>query len=47
MKKRLMAKSAFSEKFGNEKIEGKKMNYLVGGNSDGDGGQGGTIPWPE
>ena len=45
MKKRLMAKSDFSEKFGNEKIEGKKMNYLVGGDSD--GGEGGTIPWPE
>jgi len=44
MKKKLMAKSAFAEKFRNEKIEGKKMNYLIGG--DADGGEGSTDdPW--
>jgi len=44
MKKRLMTKSDFAEKFRNEKIEGKKMNYLVGG--DGDGSEGGLDdPW--
>jgi hypothetical protein len=37
MKKRLMTKSDLTEQFRNEKIEGPKMNYLVGG--DGDGGQ--------
>jgi len=44
MKKRLMTKSDLTEKFRNDKIEGKKMNYLVGG--DGNGGQGSTSdPW--
>ncbi|MCK4880403.1 MAG: hypothetical protein KAS82_07080 [Bacteroidales bacterium] len=44
MKKRLMTKSDFAEKFRNEKIEGKKMNYLVGG--DGDGSEGAPPdPW--
>ena len=33
-----MEKSDFTGKFRNEKIEDKKMNFLVGG--DGDGGQG-------
>jgi len=44
MKKQLMRKSDLAEKFNKEMIEGKKMNYLVGG--DGDGGQGSTgDPW--
>ena len=44
MKKRLMTQSDFTEKFRNEKIEGKKMNYLVGG--DGDGSEGSLDdPW--
>jgi len=43
MKKRTMTKIDFSEKFRNERIEGRKMNYLVGG--DGDGSQG-TPPEP-
>ena len=44
MKKKVMTKRDLAEKFRNEKIEGKKMNYLVGG--DGDGGQGSTDdPW--
>jgi len=39
-----MTKSALAEKFSKEMIEGKKMNYLVGG--DGDGSQGATDdPW--
>ena len=38
MKKKLMKKSDLTEKFNKEMIEGKKMNYLVGG--DGDGSQG-------
>lgn len=39
-----MTKRDFAEEFRNEKIEGKKMNYLVGG--DGNGGQGSTDdPW--
>jgi len=38
MKKRTMTKIDFSEKFRNERIEGRKMNYLVGG--DGDGSEG-------
>jgi len=37
MKKKLMTTSDLTEQFRNEKIEGKKMNYLVGG--DGDGSQ--------
>jgi hypothetical protein len=37
MKKRMMTRSDFAEKFRNEMIEGRKMNYLVGG--DGDGSQ--------
>ncbi len=45
MKKKLMPKSDLTEKFSKEMIEGKKMNYLVGG--DGDGSQGGIGPWPE
>ncbi len=47
MKKRLMLKSDFTENFRSEKIESKKMNYLVGGDADGDGGQGSVPPWPE
>ena len=44
MKKRLMTKSDLTEQFRNEKIEGKKMNYLVGG--DGNGSQGAIDdPW--
>jgi len=44
MKKKVMTKRALAEKFRNEKFEGKKMNYLVGG--DGNGGQGSTDdPW--
>ena len=44
MKKKLKEKRAFQEKFRNEKIEGKKMNYLIGG--DADGGEGSTDdPW--
>ena len=44
MKKRLMEKSDFTGKFRSEKIEDKKMNFLVGG--DGDGGQGSPPdPW--
>jgi hypothetical protein len=44
MKKRLMTKSDFAKKFKNEIIEGKKLNYLIGG--DGDGSQGSTDdPW--
>ena len=39
-----MTKSDLVEKFSKEMIEGKKMNYLVGG--DGDGSQGATDdPW--
>jgi hypothetical protein len=38
MKKRTLTKNDFEEKFRNERIEGRKMNYLVGG--DGDGSQG-------
>ena len=44
MKKKLMAKSAFAKKFRNEKLESKKMNYLIGG--DANGGEGSTDdPW--
>jgi hypothetical protein len=43
MKKRTLTKNDFEEKFRNERIEGRKMNYLVGG--DGDGSQG-TPPEP-
>ena len=44
MKKKLVKKSELTEKFNKEMIEGKKMNYLVGG--DGDGSQGATDdPW--
>ncbi len=44
MKTRLMTKSDLTEQFRNEKIESKKMNYLVGG--DGDGSQGADFdPW--
>jgi len=42
MKKRSITKNDFKEKFRNERIEGRKMNYLHGG--DGDGGQ---IPPPD
>jgi hypothetical protein len=45
MKKKLMPKSDLTQKFSKEMIEGKKMNYLVGG--DGNGGQGAIDPWPE
>jgi hypothetical protein len=45
MKKKLMPKNDLTEKFNKEMIEGKKMNYLVGG--DGDGSQGAVDPWPE
>lgn len=39
-----LTKTDIAKKFNNEKIEDKKMNYLVGG--DGDGGQGATFdPW--
>ena len=45
MKKKLMAKSDFAQKFRNEKLENKKMNYLVGGGKQ--GGEGSTDdPWP-
>ena len=40
MKKNLMKRSELNQKFNKEMIEGKKMNYLVGG--DGNGGQGAT-----
>ena len=44
MKKKLMAQRAFSEKFRNEKLEGRKMNYLIGG--DANGSEGSTDdPW--
>lgn len=42
MKKRTLTKNDFEENFRNERIEGRKMNYLFGG--DGDGSQ---IPPPE
>lgn len=39
-----ITKTDIAKKFNNEKIEDKKMNYLVGG--DGNGGQGSTgDPW--
>lgn len=39
-----LTKTDLPKKFENEKIEPKKMNYLVGG--DGNGGQGSTgDPW--
>jgi hypothetical protein len=38
MKKKSAAKRAFAEKFRNEKIDGKKMNYLIGGDSNGSEG---------
>lgn len=42
MKKKTM--NDFTDKFRKEKIERRKMNYLVGG--DGDGSQGATFdPW--
>ena len=42
MKKKTM--NDFTDKFRIEKIEHKKMNYLLGG--DGDGSQGATFdPW--
>ena len=44
MKKKLMPKSELTQKFSKEMIEGKKMNYLVGGDSD--GSQGAVDPWP-
>ncbi len=44
MKKKLMPKSDLTQKFRKEMIEGKKLNYLVGG--DGNGSQGATDdPW--
>jgi hypothetical protein len=44
MKKKLMPKSDLTQKFNKEMIEGKKLNYLVGG--DGNGSQGSTDdPW--
>jgi hypothetical protein len=44
MKKKLMPKSDLTQKFSKEMIEGKKLNYLVGG--DGNGSQGATDdPW--
>ena len=44
MKKKEMERRAFAQKFRNEKLDGKKMNYLIGG--DADGGQGATDdPW--
>lgn len=44
MKKKMVKKSELTEKFNKEMIEGKKMNFLVGG--DGDGSQGSTgDPW--
>jgi hypothetical protein len=44
MKKKLMPKSDLTQKFSKEMIEGKKLNYLVGG--DGNGSQGSTDdPW--
>jgi hypothetical protein len=44
MKKKLVKKSELVEKFNKEMIEGKKMNYLVGG--DGNGSQGSIDdPW--
>jgi hypothetical protein len=44
MKKKLMPKSDLTQKFSEEMIEGKKMNYLVGG--DGHGSQGAIDdPW--
>ena len=44
MSKKSKGKRDFAEKFRNEKIEGKKLNYLIGG--DANGGQGGTDdPW--
>jgi len=42
MKKKTM--NDFTDKFRKEKIEPRKMNYLLGG--DGDGSQGATFdPW--
>jgi hypothetical protein len=39
-----MTKREDIAKFRNEKMDDKKLNYLLGG--DGDGGQGGTFdPW--
>ena len=38
MKKKMVKKSELTKKFNKEMIEGKMMNYLVGG--DGNGGQG-------
>jgi hypothetical protein len=44
MKKKLKEKRAFAEKFRNEKLESKKMNYLIGG--DANGGEGAPPdPW--
>jgi hypothetical protein len=44
MKKKSFAKSNFTEKFRNEKIEDNKLNFLLGG--DENGGEGGTgDPW--
>ncbi len=44
MKKKLTTKSDLTQKFSKEMIEGKKMNYLVGG--DGNGSQGAIDdPW--
>ena len=44
MKKKLVTNSALAKKFRNEKLDSKKMNYLMGG--DADGGEGATgDPW--
>jgi len=41
-----MKKSELEKNFKNEKIDRKKLNYLIGG--DGDGGQGALDdPWDE
>ena len=43
MRRTKMAKTNLEARFTEEKMDDKKLNFLKGG--DGDGGQGGVIPW--
>ena len=47
MKRSTMTKTDLEARFTAEKMDDRKMNFLKGGDPDGDGGEPGTNPWPE
>ena len=45
MRRTKLTKTNLEARFTEERMDDKKLNFLKGG--DGNGGQGGTNPWPE